>query len=581
MKSMKSPSFLGLACIALLLAPPARAQEPPAEGRVESQGVATLEGDETNALLTTIKASDVAFAAVTDALPAAEGEDLLLLRAQLDRLAAQQHADLMSLLVLVGERDGRDPDVALLYQQAEQLLKRFSRRLRSYVQSFQDDLIQESAARETLAPREAPAFEHRMAINTGRLDRLYLSLVKLTDAMAAVGMSTDSEREFMSQRLPPRGENLLEILELTYTQLDETRQLLRRVPGDPDLQATVFATEERYDSNKTGLLTTIHMMKVLGMDYTEIEVRTLAVTGEITPEALAPEVAISLVEKWIADVKTYAIESFPWLLLRLVVVVGMLVAFWMLAHLTHWVVNKALGHSRISTSTLLKEMVASLAGRVALLIGVIVVLSQVGIDLGPLLAGVGIAGLAIGFALQDTLSNFASGAMIAAYRPYDVGDLVEVAGVKGRVRDMNLVSTRILTVDHQTLIVPNSKIWGDVILNVTAEPRRRIDMVFGISYQDEISEAERVLEEIVDGHDQVLDYPEPVIKLHALNDSSVDFVVRPWVKTEDYWDVYWDITREVKIRFDSEGISIPFPQRDVHLISQTGGSGDSAPISME
>ena len=144
------------------------------------------------------------------------------------------------------------------------------------------------------------------------------------------------------------------------------------------------------------------------------------------------------------------------------------------------------------------------------------------------------------------------------------------AGIMGKVKDMNLVSTRILTVDHQTLIVPNSKIWGDVIRNVTAQPRRRVDMVFGISYEDEIPKAERVLQEIVDSHEQVLDDPAPVIKVHTLNDSSVDFVVRPWAKTDDYWDVYWDITRAVKMRFDEEDISIPYPQRDVHLIREGG-----------
>jgi small conductance mechanosensitive channel len=157
--------------------------------------------------------------------------------------------------------------------------------------------------------------------------------------------------------------------------------------------------------------------------------------------------------------------------------------------------------------------------------------------------------------------------MILAYRPFDVGDFVEAAGVTGKVKDMNIVSTRILTVDHQTLIVPNSKIWGDVIRNVTAQSERRIDMVFGISYEDEIPKAERILGEILTSHDKVLNDPEPVVRLHTLNDSSVDFVVRPWVRTEDYWDVYWDVTREVKMRFDREGISIPYPQRDVHFIN--------------
>ena len=157
--------------------------------------------------------------------------------------------------------------------------------------------------------------------------------------------------------------------------------------------------------------------------------------------------------------------------------------------------------------------------------------------------------------------------MILAYRPYDVGDVVEAAGVTGKVQNMNVVSTRILTFDHQTLIVPNGKIWGDVIRNVTVEPIRRVDLEFGIAYEDDVTRAERLFAEIVAGHEKVLDDPAPVIKLHRLGESSVDFIVRPWTKTGDYWTVYFDLVRTIKQRFDQEGISIPFPQRDLHLVS--------------
>jgi len=211
-----------------------------------------------------------------------------------------------------------------------------------------------------------------------------------------------------------------------------------------------------------------------------------------------------------------------------------------------------------------------------LLLGILIALSQLGIQLAPLLAGFGIVGFIMGFALQDTLSNFASGVMVLVYRPFDVGDIIEAGGVTGKVSEMSLVSTTVLTFDNQKLVVPNNKIWGDVIRNVTAQRVRRVDMTFGIGYSDDISDVERILTDIVVSHEHVLKDPEPVIKLHNLGDSSVDFVVRPWVKTENYWDVYWDITRRVKERFDEEGISIPFPQRDVHLYqdpSQRGNLG--------
>jgi len=203
-----------------------------------------------------------------------------------------------------------------------------------------------------------------------------------------------------------------------------------------------------------------------------------------------------------------------------------------------------------------------------MLMGLLMALSQIGISLGPMLAGLGVAGFIVGFALQDSLSNFAAGAMILLYRPYDVDDFVEVAGASGLVKEMSLVSTTILTFDNQTLVVPNSKIWGDVIKNVTAQKVRRVDLEFGIGYSDDIEHTEKVLAEIIAEHDLILAQPETLIKLHTLGDSSVNFIVRPWTLTENYWRVYWDILREVKLRFDREGISIPFPQRDVHLYEE-------------
>ena len=146
----------------------------------------------------------------------------------------------------------------------------------------------------------------------------------------------------------------------------------------------------------------------------------------------------------------------------------------------------------------------------------------------------------------------------------DVTELEELWGTAQRRLEV-LARPQIMTLDNQTRVVPNGKIWGDVITNVTAQFSRRVDLVFGISYSDNIAETEAVLTSILAEHPKVLKDPEPLVKLHELGDSSVNFIVRPWVEMDDYWDVYWDVTREVKLRFDREGISIPFPQRDIHL----------------
>ena len=158
--------------------------------------------------------------------------------------------------------------------------------------------------------------------------------------------------------------------------------------------------------------------------------------------------------------------------------------------------------------------------------------------------------------------------MILLYKPFDVGDVVDAGGVSGKVSHMSLVNTTFMTFDNQKLVVPNNVIWSSVITNVTAQRTRRVDLVFGISYADDIDKAESVLREIVDSNESVLDDPEPMIKLHELADHSMNFIVRPWVNTDDYWSTYWDLTKAVKQRFDKEGISIPFPQRDVHVYEQ-------------
>ncbi|MCK4872130.1 MAG: mechanosensitive ion channel [Phycisphaerales bacterium] len=241
-----------------------------------------------------------------------------------------------------------------------------------------------------------------------------------------------------------------------------------------------------------------------------------------------------------------------------------LIVFWIIARIVGGITNRALGKVK-KTSVLLREFLVSLASKMTLVIGIVVALSMLGVNIGPFLAAIGAVGFIVGFALQGTLSNFASGIMILFYRPYDIGDAVNMAGVSGVVKAMTLVSTTITTFDNQIIIVPNNSIWGGVITNITGNDTRRVDMVFGISYSDDIGKAMRILEEIATGHELVLNDPETTIKLHELADSSVNFIVRPWSKTVDYWTVYWDVTRAVKERFDAEGISIPFPQQDVHM----------------
>jgi small conductance mechanosensitive channel len=192
-------------------------------------------------------------------------------------------------------------------------------------------------------------------------------------------------------------------------------------------------------------------------------------------------------------------------------------------------------------------------------------LDKLGIDTTSFAAALAAAGLAIGLALQGSLGNVAAGVLLIVFRPFRVGDYVETAGVGGTVDKVSVFATELITPDHRKIIVPNSSITGGNIVNYTALDRRRIDLVIGIGYGDDLAAAKELLRELLTGHPKVLAEPAPQIAVSELGESSVNFAVRPWVRTTDYWDVRFELTEQIKQAFDARGISIPFPQRDVHL----------------
>jgi small conductance mechanosensitive channel len=223
------------------------------------------------------------------------------------------------------------------------------------------------------------------------------------------------------------------------------------------------------------------------------------------------------------------------------------------------------GMRRSGTDELLVDFIGNISYAILVVAVILAAIDSLGVNVTSLMAVVAAAGLAIGLALKDSLSNFAAGVMIIIFRPFGAGDFITAGGASGVFDEIGLFATQMHTGDNQRIIVPNNALISGNIINTSALPTRRLDLVFGIGYGDDIVKAEEILTSILDNHELVLKDPEFMVKLHELADSSVNFIARPWVKTEDYWDVYWDVTRQVKERFDAEGISIPFPQRDVHL----------------
>ncbi|MBN1974133.1 MAG: mechanosensitive ion channel [Sedimentisphaerales bacterium] len=331
------------------------------------------------------------------------------------------------------------------------------------------------------------------------------------------------------------------------------------------LKEQMVETATKFREEKTGLIdrfnAVLDALKLKGGEVGDYKTYIAAVSGiDMSMENIQDVSALKIrIEGWLKSPQ----GGLRWLK-NIIFFLIIVVISYILSGFVGKVTNRAVTRSK-KFSDLLKQFFVSIASKTVLVIGFIMALSMLGINIAPLIAGLGVAGFVIGFALQGTLSNFASGLMILIYRPYDVGNVIEAAGVVGTVNTMNLVSTTIKTFDNQIIVVPNGSIWGGVIKNITGSDTRRVDMTFGISYGDDIAKAEKILKDIISSHKLVLKDPAPVIKLHELGESSVNFVCRPWSKTSDYWDVYWDVTRAVKELFDKDGVSIPFPQRDVHL----------------
>ncbi|MGB5733087.1 MAG: mechanosensitive ion channel domain-containing protein [Thiohalocapsa sp.] len=457
----------------------------------------------------------------------------------------------------------------------------------------------------------AQAAERSTEIRAELSDEVKARLAETEDAAEAASAAVDEVTEAVDQAKSKTGDALLaateQAREATEQAEEATESVLEKTvdvatAADESAQASVVAdaldgslalvdqAEETKKEEKVALLEAVadlREQRTLLLDQFKSVLAALETkTDEADADTLAKIAdyklyasAVKGIELDVNDTTSALLAIKGWVMsdeggsrwaINLAKFVGILFAAWVIAGIVSGLIHRAVRRVP-GTSKLLEEFLVKAARWVVLAIGVIMALAALEVSIGPLLAMLGAAGFVVAFALQDSLSNFASGLMILFFKPFDVGDVVDAGGVSGSVQSVNLVSTTIKTFDNKQMVVPNNRVWGDVITNASGAAERRVDMEFGIGYDDDIDEAQTILEDIVSAHPQVLQEPAPTIRMSALADSSVNFIVRPWTKTADYWGVFWDITREVKLRFDAAGIGIPFPQRDVHLYIANGG----------
>ncbi len=496
-----------------------------------------------------------------------EGEEKLVIEERMKRRGRKIRESLAPFVANILKLREQGQDVSKLASQAEKLLETATRFLKSEIELFQDEISQLGAKKEKTEGGTALEVEQELTRVNVALDRVLGSFALASGHKEKLGLDARRDFEYLDEALKARADALSGQVELSSKRRSELQRSLSKATEaeKPAINASLMAVRESLHGSSTSLSATVKLMDERGLKTSELKQILISSSGQITSDIFNLDVAAGLLQRGWNNAKDWLATNGPRLFFRVLLFLLIVGAFKLLAGIATRIMRRTFEKADVPVPMLVKNMALSFASKAILLVGLFIALSQMGLEIGPLLAGVGVIGFVVGFALQETLSNFASGLMIIIYQPFDVGDVIEAGGVAGKVNSMSLVSTTILTFDNQKLIVPNNKIWGDVIRNKTAETTRRVDMVFGVSYADDINRAEQVLTDIIAGHELVLDEPVPMIRLNELGDSSVDFIVRPWTKTEDYWTVYWDVTREVKRRFDEEGISIPFPQRDVHV----------------
>ncbi len=498
-----------------------------------------------------------------------EQEALELTLAELDNI--YQLAD----LVLKQETEGTEAPELRTYVM-ELMLKVPKIIAWSFAQN-QKDIEVLNAQKDDASSAELGILEEEISILISSVDALYETKFTYLEELEKLGAPDEELAQSVKEDLKLRARLMAGRLKKHTAERNVIKKRLSASAEDPDLALQLGAKQIAVDSHIASLERMIKLMEPLDLPVSSYRTLIVTSTNDLS-RGLEVSALAEIANKGWEILIGWTRDRLPQLAFKAIIFFVIVYLFWLISKVIERFVKRAVNAPNLGFSHLLRGMIINLTGNLIVLLGIILALSQMGVSVGPMIAGLGVAGFILGFALQETLGNFAAGLMILFYRPFDEGDMVEAAGVFGKVNRMSLVSTTILTIDNKTLIVPNGKIWGDVICNVTNENIRRVDLVLGVSYDAEIPHVEDIIQTMVNAHPKILKDPAPTIKVHEWGDSSVNFVVRPWVATEDYWEVHWDLTRDLKIKFDEEGIGIPYPQRDVHHYYPTEGGPEKDPV---
>ncbi len=410
----------------------------------------------------------------------------------------------------------------------------------------------------------ARAFQHDLRkVSSAYVDRLS-DLLALRERLGRVD---DQLREQVRETALLAAERLSGQIQLDAMTLSELRNMLRLDAGNAELIQAERAVKRKQNRSLESLENLIGLLQRMDINVGSYRALLLDERGTIAVELLEREVFMTLLGNRLNVARQQIMTKGPNALFKMLVFFTIVLLAYFAAKLLQKLVELILQRDSVKLHQLMEGMLVSLSFGVVLTIGFIIALSTIGISLVPMLAGLGVAGIIVGFALQDTLGNFASGWMILIYRPYDVDDHVIAGGVEGVVKRMNLVSTTIATFDNQRLVIPNSKIWGDVITNLTANRIRRLSIPVSVAFGEDLDRVEQVLREEIEQHEGILNKPEANVFVNSLGSSEIVMMTHAWVRTQDYWTLLRSLTKRIKQRLDDEDMEIPYPQQDVYIRS--------------
>jgi small conductance mechanosensitive channel len=402
-----------------------------------------------------------------------------------------------------------------------------------------------------------------------RLDRLFHGQATTLEIGDSLGLDASDEWQQLDKTLTSRAENLVGRLQIAVKSRDKLREKLRGAQraGAADTELSTAKTQLQYAERRVegianSLEETVDLLEERGFEGTQYRQFIIETTGEISEKLLDPRVLFGILSNALIDFWNWIKDNAPAFFIKLLIILVFVLVFRIMFRLGWWVV-RLLGLARLSR--LMRDLIDRMLRPIATIVGLIGGLWFLGVNPAHLLAGVGVASVIIGLALQDSLSNLAAGFFILATRPFDVDDVVVSGSVFGTVKAMGLANTTIVTFDNRRLMVPNRKVWGEVIENRSAEAVRRVEIEVRIGYKEELDRAIEILRDLLTNNERALKKPQPQIFVYKLDDSWIEIAVRPWTRTEDWWPLLTELPRLVRLRFAEEGIEIPFPKREITM----------------